>query len=303
MSFSDVDLLVSVRYLKSKIAKWKMFAIIMLCSLIAMIFGRQINISNASKGSKIARISINGIITEEGYKKSRIKYLADNDNYAAVIINVNSPGGSMVGSEIIYNDIKYISQKKPVVISMGSTATSGAYFISLAADRIFAYEGTITGSIGAIIQSLEFTEMLEKIGIKPIIIRKPHLKASMSMYEKMTEESKLAIDGVISDVYKYFASVVSERRGIQKEKLSQISDGRVYTARQALKMNLIDQIGGEKDILKWLKEEKSIDLPVQDLDINSKSIIELIPLPKKISSMINKSQNNNSISIQMLYSE
>ncbi|CAK8162864.1 protease IV [Candidatus Xenohaliotis californiensis] len=302
MSFPTIDLLLSMQSLRSKIVKWRVLAILFFFLLIIFIFNNNIkSVNPAASNHWIARVTIDGVITEAEYRNSLLKDLRNNKHCAAVVINVNSPGGSVVGSEILYNDISYINETKPVVVLMGTIAASGGYLLSLAADRIFAHEGTLTGSIGVVINSLEFTGLFEKLGINPLVIKKPYLKAVPSPFEKFSEDGRKAIDGVISDIYQYFFSLVEKNRNISRDKLLKIADGRVYTARQALNFNLIDQIGNEQDVLSWLKEEKSINYPVRNFEIKSKSFFSHNILPKKITALFNKGSSSLELGLQALY--
>lgn len=298
MSFPDVDLLIALRSLKSKVTTWRILTISLLFLLIVL-FIKKDTITKHS-GNWIARVKIEGIITENDYRNSLMRTLRDNKNCSAVIIHVNSPGGSVVGSEIVYNDIKYIAKNKPVIISMGTIAASGGYLLSLASNRIFAYEGTLTGSIGVILNSMEFTNLFDKIGIKPLVVKKPELKAVPSPFEKITPKGLSSLEDVISDTYNYFLSLIEENRHIPRQQLLQIADGRVYTARQALELNLIDQIGDEHDILEWLKKNHQIDQPVQDFSIKNKSLLSSIAINKKVSTFIKKYKDRY-VGLQAIY--
>lgn len=298
MSAPNVDLLLGIHALRSKAAKWRVLAVSLFFLLIAFFTLSEYGPKSVKKGSAIARVTINGIITENDYRDSLLRTLRNNKNYSAVIVYVNSPGGSVVGSEILYSDIKYIAEKKPVVALMGSIAASGGYLVSLASERIFAHEGTLTGSIGAIAQSVEFTDLLSKLGITPIVIKKPALKSMMSPMEKMTKKNEGVVEGLLTDTYNFFLELIEHNRKITREELLSIADGRVYTARQALQYNLIDQIGNEDDVLQWLKSNKAIhDDVVKDFDIrNHKTLLSSAPFMKNLSHFF----NNKHFGLQMI---
>ncbi|MGL4226232.1 MAG: signal peptide peptidase SppA, partial [Rickettsia sp.] len=187
-----------------------------------------------------------------------------------LIVNVNSPGGTVVGSEKIYNMLRKISEKKPVVIVMGTMAASGGYLISLGGDYIVSHNGTITGSIGVILQTAEVTELAQKLGIKFNNFKSGELKAVPNPTEKLTEEVRVAIMENIEDTYNFFLELVSERRNLPIEAVKKLADGRVYSGRQALKLKLVDAIGSEDTALKWLQEVKKVNLTVKDYQLKPK---------------------------------
>src|SRR5262249_34918350 len=148
--------------------------------------------------------------------------------------------------------------KKPVVAVMRSIAASAGYMVALAADHIVAREGTITGSIGVLIETAEVTELAEKIGIKPVLVKSSPLKGTPSPFEKTTPEAERVIRDVVNDFYNRFVDMVAERRALPRDRVVQLADGRVYSGRKAAEDKLIDGIGGEDEAVKWLVTEKHI---------------------------------------------
>ena len=165
---------------------------------------------------------------------------------------------------------------------MRDVAASGGYMISLAADRVFAYKGTITGSIGVVMQSAEFVDLANKLGIQFSSFKSSPLKAAPNTFEKVTPEIREALQSVIDDSYQTFFDLVSERRKIQPSVLKQIADGRIYTGNQAVKLNLIDEIGDEDSAIEWLQKNKGIDKSVDIVDI------DLVQTPNKLESLLDK---------------
>lgn len=257
----------SILYLKNKLHKWKNIAIlsIIFSVILALKFifaGPQIG---SGEGDFIAEINIEGIIFENKHRSKVLENISKNDQIKAVIVNINSPGGGIVGSEVLYDDLKNISLKKPIVVLMGSVAASGGYMASLASDYIIARNGTLTGSIGVIMESPEVTELANKVGVKLNSYKSSPLKGSPSPFEKSSEYVNKVIQSSIDDSYKFFVGLVLDSRAKKiSEKYKTIAfDGRVFTGRQALEVGLVDKIGGKTDALNYLAT-KSIN---KDLDI------------------------------------
>lgn len=265
-------------YLKSQCRKWKNIAYLMI--IITFLLGTKLIFSSSDTTNNnlesdisnyIASIKIEGIIFDDDYRTKILKKIAEQKNIKAVIINVDSPGGGVVGSEVLYDNLREIAKNKPIVAVMGAMATSGGYMTSIASDHIIARNGTLTGSIGVIIQSSEFTGMADKLGIKFLTYKSSPLKGAPSPFEKSNPAVERVINESIKDTYEFFSGLVIERRGnkLKKKDLATITDGRIFTGRQALKEGLVDQIGGEKEALAYLKT-KQIDtenLPVKEVSI------------------------------------
>ena len=247
--------------------------------------------SNKSLGNGyIGSVFIEDIIFEDTKRDNKLQEIANNDNIKGLIVHVNSPGGTVVGSEKIYNILRKISKSKPVVVVMGTLAASGGYLISLGADHILSHNGTITGSIGVIFQTAEITDLAEKLGIKFNNFKSGYLKASPNPTEKLTPEVRDAIMANIQDTYEYFTALVSERRKIPLDDVIKIADGRIYSGRQALKLKLVDAIGDQDDAIKWMQENKQIgNLTVKEVKINSDNkLVDVLfgDLGEKISSIV-----------------
>jgi protease-4 len=216
----------------------------------------------------VARININGLITEDQKRDKALDDAADNDRIKAIIVSINSPGGTVVGAEQLYNRLRDVAVKKPVVVTMGTLATSAGYYIALGGDRIFAYDGTITASIGVIFQSTDLTALLERIGVKMEQIKSGAVKASPNPFEKTNPEARAVIDALVKDSFDQFIGLVKARRRLTDAQASTISDGRVVTGRVARGLNLVDEIGGEDEARAWLEREKKIarSLKVKNID-------------------------------------
>ncbi len=271
MSLSADNLLDRIR-LKSEIVRWRSLAI-----LIAVLFGIFIVVSKTSSNGIpakefIARITIDGIILEDRERSKKLYDLANNDSVKAVIMHINSPGGTMVGGETLYNSIVKISEKKPVVAVMGTVAASGGYMTAIAADYIFTQAGTITGSIGVMLQTAEITELSEKLGINFITLKSGELKGSPSPVEKLSHKARVAINSSILDSFDLFVDMIVAGRNLSKKEVMKLADGRIYTGRQAVANKLVDAVGDEYHALDWLQSEKNMDkkLKIKDIKLKTK---------------------------------
>ena len=188
----------------------------------------------------IARINIENIIVQDNFRYEKLSELSENKNTKAVIAHINSPGGTVVGGETLYKSIKKIAENKPFVSIMGELATSAAYMASIGSEYIFAQEGTITGSVGVLVLSSEYTELSKKIGISTEIIKSGNLKAVPSPVEKLTPEARDATQRIVSEMSNNFINLVKIERDLKPATVDLISDGRIFTGKLAKKLNLID---------------------------------------------------------------
>ncbi len=269
------DYLIERRQIKSRLLLWKLAAIILIAIVFLLVgkdFAPKEVLPINSNEDYIASVLIDEIILEDEKRDKKLKKIIDDSHIKALIVNVNSPGGTVVGAEKIYNILRKISAKKPVVIVMGTMAASGGYLISLGGDYIISHNGTITGSIGVILQTAEVTELAQKLGIKFNNFKSGELKAVPNPTEKLTEAVRVAIMDNIEDTYNFFLELVSERRNLPIEEVKKLADGRVYSGRQALKLKLVDAIGSEDTALKWLQEVQKINvnLLVKDYQLKPK---------------------------------
>jgi protease-4 len=202
-------------------------------------------------GDKIAIVEVRGVITQSsGVIEELQQYLAD-DGVKAIILRVDSPGGGVGPSQEIYREIMRIksSSKKKVVTSMGSVAASGGYYIASASDLIVANPGTITGSIGVIMQFSNFEDLLKKIGVKGVVLKSGEHKDIGSPFREMTPEEKRIMQEVLDNVHQQFIQAVADGRKLDRSKVAQIADGRILTGEQAKNLGLVDQLGNLQDTI------------------------------------------------------
>lgn len=261
------DILFDRRRLKRQLGVWRIIAVCVGLVAVFAILGR---FPAAFERTHIARLSVDGLIVEDRERDRALLAAADDPKVAAVLVAINSPGGTVVGGEDLYRTLLEVGKKKPVVASLGTMATSAAYMTAIGADRIFAREGSVTGSIGVILQTTEFTGLLAKLGIVAESIKSSPLKAQPSPLEPMTEEARAATRATVMDSYDMFVGMVAERRNFDTATAARLADGRVYTGRQAFDTKLIDEIGDERAAVAWLETARGIapKLPLRPLEIH-----------------------------------
>lgn len=260
----NADVLIDRSYLKGQIAKWRAIAILVV--VLAAIAFTIPSHSFSPTGHYIARVSIEGILLDDIKRDELFEDLAKDDQVKAVIVRMDSPGGTVVGGEQLYLNVQSLKKKKPVVVVMRSMAASAGYMATLGADRIFARQGTLTGSIGVIMQTGEVTELAKKVGIEPLTIKSGPNKATPNPFEKATPENIAVMKGVVDNYYHTFVTMVAENRKLPREKVMTLADGRVYTGVQAVENGLVDQLGGEEEAREWLASVKHIskDMAISD---------------------------------------
>ena len=212
----------------------------------------------------IAALDVENIIVDDQDRLELIKEIASDPTAKALIVYINSPGGTVVGGESLYFALRNVAKKKPVVAVMRELATSAGYMIALGADHIIARESSITGSIGVLMQSTDLTGLLDKLGIKPESVKSSPLKAQPNPLEPLSDDARRVVREIVRDIQDMFTGLVKDRRSLDGENARQVSNGRIFTGRQALSNGLIDSIGGEDEAILWLKREKHLsdDLPV-----------------------------------------
>lgn len=262
----EADVLVDRRRLKRRLFVWRALAILAVVALVAAAAGR---FAGFGAGDYVARLSVSGIIVSDNDRLDLIDRLADDSRVKALLLRIDSPGGTVVGGETLFKALRRFSEKKPVVAVMDEVGTSAAYMIALAANRIYAHEGTITGSIGVILQATEITHLLENIGITSEAIKSGPLKAEPNPLEEMTPEVRRATQTLVDDLFHMFMDMVAERRKLAPDDVTRLADGRVFTGRMAVRNGLIDEIGGERAALDWLSREYGIDPDISVRDVQA----------------------------------
>ena len=263
----ELDAIVDRKQLKKKLLIWRISAILATVTLVIFLIG---NFDSIKNSDHIAVLKISDIIVDDPNRSKALIKVANDNLIKALIVHIDSPGGTVVGGETLYLHLREVARKKPVVALISDLATSAGYMAAIAADQIFARQSSITGSIGVIVQTTDITVLLNKLGIKPEAIKSAPLKAQPSPLEPMNENTRSATRLVVEDIFNMFIDMVATRRKMDKKKVKQLADGRIYTGRQAVKNGLIDAIGGEKEALDWLLNTKSINnqLPLKILSFD-----------------------------------
>jgi protease-4 len=211
----------------------------------------------STPGAFIARVKLQGLIRGN---QDRVEALGRLGRSAAraVIVHIDSPGGTTAGSEQLFNALRDLQSKKPMVVVVDGLAASGAYIAALSAEHIVAQETSLVGSIGVLFQYPNFTDVLKTIGIKVEEVKSSPLKAAPNGFEPTSPEARAAIESIVLDSYGWFKGLVKDRRKMDDSQLTQVADGRVFTGRQAINLKLIDELGNEKTALAWLEKEKKV---------------------------------------------
>ena len=249
---------------------WRGIIISIILATAIYLFSNFTNFS--SNFSHIARININGIIFDNSEMVEIIDNLAKNENVKSVLVKINSPGGTVVGSESLYVAINSLSQKKPVISLMGEIATSGGYIVALASNYILARQNTLTGSIGVIVENQNFSELFEKIGIKTDTTKSGKIKGGQNPLSPLDPLVKINNQKLVNYSFDWFISLIKKNRDINQGVLELISDGRTLTGGMAMDLGLIDGIGTEKEALKYLEKNYPDikGLPIIDIETPSK---------------------------------
>lgn len=266
------DLLIDRKRLKAHLMSWRALALISIfvtCGVLAGNFSHSAGKGiKGIKGDYIAQITIEGIMSDDKKRDDMMKDILEDDHAKALIVQMDSPGGTTVGGEVIYLQLKEIAKKKPVVGVMHTLCASACYMASLGTDHVVAREGTLTGSIGVLLQSVEISRLIDKIGITPVTIKSGPMKDVPDLAQPMTPEQRSVISEVVMDAYDHFVRLMVEGRKMDEVQARKLADGRVYTGSQAIKLNLIDGIGGTDEALDWLAKTRKINpkLKIQEIE-------------------------------------
>jgi len=269
----DADLIVDRRRLRRKLTFWRVLAgVLIVLAVIGVAAFLNDRLGFGTSGAYIARITIEGLIRDDRERVRQLDRLSRSSSARAVIVHVDSPGGTTAGSEQLYDSLMQLKEKKPLVIVVDSLAASGGYITALAGDHIVAGQTSLIGSVGVLFQYPNVVELLDKIGVKVESIKSSPLKAAPNGFEPTSPEARAAINSIIQDSYAWFKGIVKDRRHLDDEGLARVADGRVFTGHQGIDLNLIDEIGDERTAIAWLAKEKNVDakLPVRDYQLRSR---------------------------------
>ncbi|MBI1867478.1 MAG: signal peptide peptidase SppA [Methylocystis sp.] len=260
------DYLIDRRRLRRKLSFWRLAAIAAIAAAALFAILRYGGPDPTTKlVPHIARLSIQGLITGDSDTIDLIKSIGDS-RASAVLLDIDSPGGTTTGAEKIYDEVRRLAAKKPVVAVVGTLAASGGYIAAIGADAIVARGNSLVGSIGVLFQYPNFHKAMETVGVKVEEVKSSPLKAAPNPFEPASEAARAAIADLVGDSFTWFKELVKERRNLDDAELAKVVDGRVFTGRQGVPLKLVDMIGGEREAIEWLETTKGVakKLPVRD---------------------------------------
>jgi protease IV len=262
----ETEAVLDRRRLRRRLSLWRVLAVtagVLALGFLLLSSGQR---AGLIEQRQIARVTIQGLITDDRDLLRLIKRIGESSKVAGVILFVNSPGGTTVGGEALFEALRELAKSKPLVAEFGTVATSAAYIAGLATDQIVARGNTITGSVGVIFQWPEFSGLLEKLGIKVNEIKSGPLKANPSPFQPLDEPGKAAAEQMVAESQRWFVNLVRTRRGIDTSKVPGLEEGRIFSGRDALGHKLIDQIGGEAEVVKYLEDQRGVPKGLKIVD-------------------------------------
>ncbi|KXF78902.1 Clp protease [Paramesorhizobium deserti] len=248
----SADAIIDRRRLRRKLTFWRIATL----AVVALGIAALINFTSGIGGRNtphIAKVKIEGTILEDDDLLDRLDKIAASDAVKGLIVSVDSPGGTTAGGEAIFEAVRKVAEKKPVVAQVGTLAASAGYMIASAADHIVARQSSIVGSIGVLFQYPDISQLLTKLGVKIETIKSSPLKAEPNFFSPASEEAKGMIRNMIMDSYDWFVGLVESRRPLDHTQTLALANGAVFTGRQALGNKLVDELGGEDEAVNWLK--------------------------------------------------
>jgi len=266
----DSDVIVDRRRMRRKLTFWRVAAVLVAVAAVVAV-GAVLTRSGAdglSSSGGIARIKIDGLIRSDNDRVAALERL-EKSSAAAVVVHINSPGGTTAGSEQLYDALMRLKAKKPMVVVVEGLAASGGYIAALASDHIVAQQSSLVGSIGVLFQFPNFSGLMKTVGVQVEEVKSSPLKAAPNGFEPTSPEARAALESLVKDSYAWFRGLVQNRRAMDDAQLDKVADGRVFTGRQAVDLKLIDQLGDEKAAVAWLVSEKKVksDLPIRDFKL------------------------------------
>jgi protease IV len=266
----DSDNIVDRRRMRRKLTFWRVVAFLIAIAAV-------IAVAATTRGSggalsqpitpQISRVTITGIIRGDHDRTEALDNLARSRATRAVIVHIDSPGGTTTGSEELYESLRRVAAQKPMVVVVDGLAASGGYIAAMAADHIVTQSTSLVGSIGVLFQYPNLTDLLKKVGVTVEEVKSSPLKAAPNGLEPTTPEARAAIEALVRDSFDWFKDMVQDRRKLEGAALDRVADGRVFTGRQAVELKLADEIGREQEAIDWLaKTNKDFDpkTPVRD---------------------------------------
>ena len=262
----ETETVLDRRRLRRRLSLWRGLAVVAAVLVLGVFSLMGAERAGFGDGRHIARVTIENMITEDREQLKLLHKLAENRQVAGVILYVNSPGGTTTGGEALFEAIRNLAKVKPVVAQFGTIATSAAYIVGLATDYIVSRGNTITGSVGVIFQWPEFSQLLDKVGVKMNEIKSGPLKANPSPFQPLDEAGKATAEQMVAESQKWFVDLVQTRRGIDTRSVAGLEQGRIFSGREALSNKLVDEIGGEAEAVAWLEDKRNVTKGLKIVD-------------------------------------
>jgi protease IV len=265
----ETDHIVDRRRMRRKLSFWRTVAILIAIAAVISFAATQRGTIGSIAGPvtpQISRVTIQGLITGDRERTEALEELARSRATRAVIVHIDSPGGTTTGSEELHQALRRVAAQKPMVVVVDGLAASGGYIAAMAADHIVTQSTSLVGSIGVLFQFPNLTDLLKTVGVTVEEVKSSPLKAAPNGLEPTTPEARAAIESLVLDSYAWFKGIVKDRRKIDGAALDRVADGRVFTGRQAIDLKLADEIGSEQEAINWLAKTSNIDpkTPVRD---------------------------------------
>jgi len=262
----ETEAVIDRRRLRRRLIFWRSAAVLVAGLTLGALVLSDGDLSALTGTHQIARVSVEGTITEDRDQLKLLKKIGGAEHVDALIVFVNSPGGTTTGGESLYLALRDVAGKKPVVAQFGTVAASAGYIVGLGTDHIVAHGNTITGSVGVLAQWPEISELLGKLGVRFNEVKSGELKAQPNPFEPASEAARKVLQDTIDDSFRWFVSLVETRRGLSASSVAGLAEGRIFSGRQALDNKLVDEIGGEAEAVRWLETQRGISKGLKVVD-------------------------------------
>lgn len=229
----------------------KFLGMVFLCGIVLTAAGLMVHALWLSPpvGDRVGVLEVKGFIADSKNAVEGLKHFAKDQSVKAVVIRVASPGGVVAPSQEIHDQVKKTAALKPVVVTFGPVAASGGYYLSVPATKIYTNPGTVTGSIGVILQFQRYNALMDKLGLRFEAVTSGEFKDTGTPFRDMRPEERALMQGVVDDIFNQFVDAVAEGRKMKREKVLELADGRIYTGKKAVELGLADKLGGYEDAL------------------------------------------------------
>ncbi len=268
--------------------RWRVATFLAFALLVLALFGR-FALPGGGGTDHIARLVVNGAIATDPARLAAITRMAEDDNVKAVVVAINSPGGTTAGGEELYQALTRLRESKPVVVTIAEMGASAAYMTAIAANRVFVRNLSLVGSIGVYYAHVDAGKLMRTIGVDFQKVQTGPLKAEPDIDDPLTGEVRQSLQNLVNDSYEWFVDVVAARRGIHRKDVLSLADGRILTGRQAIEAGLADEAGGEPEALAWLDAQFDIDPDLK--------VITRYPLPENDLSQLLRLAGGNALSM------